>query len=26
VRPNEVEWLDEQTGECPYCGSPLNEG
>lgn len=23
MRPNEVEWLDDQTGECPYCGSPI---
>jgi hypothetical protein len=23
VRPNEVEWLDEATAECAYCGSPL---
>ncbi|MBN2547665.1 MAG: zinc ribbon domain-containing protein [Anaerolineales bacterium] len=23
IRPNEVEWLDDQTSECPYCGSPI---
>jgi hypothetical protein len=23
VRPNEVEWLDEVTAECDYCGSPI---
>lgn len=23
VRPDEVEWLDEVTAECDYCGSPL---
>ena len=23
VRPNEVEWLDEVTAECAYCGCPL---
>lgn len=23
VRPNEVEWLDDVTAECDYCGSPL---
>jgi hypothetical protein len=23
VRPNEVEWLDEQTAECDFCGNPL---
>jgi hypothetical protein len=23
VRPDEVEWLDEITAECTYCGSPL---
>lgn len=23
VRPNEVEWLDEVTAECDYCGSPM---
>ena len=26
VRPNEIEWLDEITAECDYCGSPLREG
>lgn len=23
VRPDEVEWLDEATAECEYCGSPI---
>ena len=23
VRPNEIEWLDELTAECDYCGSPV---
>ena len=23
VRPDEVEWLDEVTAECAYCGSPI---
>ncbi|GAB1471854.1 hypothetical protein MASR2M66_27320 [Chloroflexota bacterium] len=23
VKPNEVEWLDEHTAECDYCGSPI---
>jgi NAD-dependent SIR2 family protein deacetylase len=23
VRPDEIEWLDEVTAECDYCGSPL---
>lgn len=23
VRPDEVEWLDETTAECAYCGSPI---
>lgn len=23
VRPDEVEWLDELTAECDYCGSPI---
>jgi hypothetical protein len=23
VRPDEVEWLDEITAECAYCGSPV---
>ena len=23
VRPDEVEWMDEQTAECAYCGSPI---
>lgn len=23
VRPNEVEWLDDATAECDYCGSPI---
>jgi hypothetical protein len=25
LRPDEVEWLDEATGECGYCGSPVRE-
>lgn len=25
VRPDEVEWLDEMTAECAYCGSPIRE-
>lgn len=25
VRPDEVEWLDEITAECAYCGSPVRE-
>lgn len=25
VRPDEVEWLDDTTAECAYCGSPLRE-
>lgn len=25
VRPDEVEWLDEITAECGYCGSPVRE-
>lgn len=25
VRPDEVEWLDEVTAECAYCGSPVRE-
>ncbi|MFH1185716.1 MAG: hypothetical protein V1755_11875 [Chloroflexota bacterium] len=25
VRPDEVEWLDETTAECPYCGSAVRE-
>lgn len=25
VRPDEVEWLDDLTAECDYCGSPLRE-
>ncbi len=25
VRPDEVEWLDEITAECSYCGSPVRE-
>ena len=24
VRPDEVEWLDEFTAECAYCGSPIH--
>ncbi len=23
VRPDEVEWLDDSTAECAYCGSPI---
>jgi len=23
VRPDEVEWLDDATAECAYCGSPI---
>jgi hypothetical protein len=23
VKPNEIEWLDDVTAECDYCGSPL---
>ncbi len=23
VRPNEVDWLDDVTAECDYCGSPV---
>lgn len=23
LRPDETEWLDEVTAECPYCGSPV---
>jgi hypothetical protein len=25
VRPDEIEWLDDVTGECAYCGSPLRQ-
>jgi hypothetical protein len=25
VRPDEVEWLDDVTAACAYCGSPLRE-
>jgi hypothetical protein len=25
VRPDEVEWLDEVTAECAYCGSLVRE-
>ena len=25
LRPDEVEWLDESTAECAYCGSPFRE-
>ncbi|MEW6287847.1 MAG: hypothetical protein AB1509_16645 [Chloroflexota bacterium] len=25
LRPDEVEWLDEMTAECGYCGSPVRE-
>lgn len=23
LRPDEIEWLDDLTGECAYCGSPV---
>jgi len=26
VHPDEVEWIDENTAECAYCGSMLREG
>ena len=25
LRPDEVDWLDESTAECAYCGSPVRE-
>ncbi|MBI4761546.1 MAG: hypothetical protein ACOYYF_02425 [Chloroflexota bacterium] len=25
LRPSDVEWLDERTAECGYCGSPVRE-
>ena len=25
IRPYEIEWLDEVTAECDYCGNPLRE-
>ncbi len=25
LRPDEVEWMDEVTAECGYCGSPVRE-
>jgi hypothetical protein len=25
MRPDEVEWLDDVTAECAYCGSPVRE-
>jgi hypothetical protein len=25
LRPDEVEWLDEATAECGYCGSPVHD-
>ena len=25
VHPAEIEWLDDVTGECAYCGSPLRQ-
>ena len=25
IKPDEVEWLDEITAECGYCGSPVRE-
>jgi len=26
LRPDEIEWLDEVTAECGYCGSPARNG
>ncbi len=26
LRPDEVEWLDEVTAQCAYCGSPIRDG
>jgi len=23
LKPNDVEWLDDVTAECEYCGSPV---
>lgn len=25
IKPNEVDWLDDVTAECEYCGSPVRE-
>jgi hypothetical protein len=25
MKPDEVEWLDEITAECSYCGSPVRD-
>ncbi|HXQ35620.1 MAG TPA: hypothetical protein VN843_16505, partial [Anaerolineales bacterium] len=25
LRPDEVEWLDDVTAECAYCGNPVRE-
>jgi hypothetical protein len=25
LKPEEVEWLDDVTAECAYCGSPVRE-
>ena len=25
IKPDEIEWLDEITAECDYCGSPIRE-
>jgi hypothetical protein len=25
IRPDEVDWVDEATAECGYCGSPVRE-
>jgi hypothetical protein len=25
MRPDEVDWMDESTAECAYCGSPVRE-
>lgn len=25
VKPDEVEWLDDITAECAYCGSPVRD-
>ena len=25
LRPDEVEWLDDVTAECAYCGSPVRQ-
>jgi len=23
MHPNDIDWIDDQTAECPYCGSPV---